>query len=52
LFRALPPSAFSVRVGLATTAARYYLSGPATVRKMLRELCDGPREKPGSLMVV
>jgi trehalose 6-phosphate synthase/phosphatase len=52
LFRALPPSAYSVRVGLATTAARYYLSGPATVRKMLRELCDGPREKPGSLMVV
>ncbi len=45
LFRALPASAYSVRVGLATTAARYYLSGPATVRKMLRELCDGPRLK-------
>jgi trehalose 6-phosphate synthase/phosphatase len=45
LFRALPPSAFSVRVGLDNTAARYYLSGPATVRKMLHELSQGPREK-------
>jgi trehalose 6-phosphate synthase/phosphatase len=47
LFRALPPTAFSVRVGLATTSARYYLSGPATVRRMLRELSEGPREKTG-----
>jgi len=46
LFRALPATAFSVRVGLATTAARYYLSGPATVRKLLHELSQGPREKP------
>jgi trehalose 6-phosphate synthase/phosphatase len=45
LFRALPPTAFSVRVGLATTAARYYLSGPAPVRKMLHELSQSPREK-------
>lgn len=45
LFRALPPTAYSVRVGLANTAARYYLSGPITVRKMLRELCEGAREK-------
>ena len=45
LFRALPPTACSVRVGLATTAARYYLIGPATVRKMLHELSQGPREK-------
>ncbi len=45
LFRALPPSAFSVRVGPVSTAARYYLSGPATVRKMLRELSEVPREK-------
>ena len=44
LFRALPPTAFSVRVGLANTSARYYLSGPATVRKMLRELSEIPRE--------
>ena len=45
LFRALPPTAFSVRVGVANTAARYYLSGPATVRKLLHELSQGPREK-------
>jgi trehalose 6-phosphate synthase/phosphatase len=45
LFRALPPTAFSVRVGVANTAARYYLGNPAAVRRMLRELCEGPREK-------
>ena len=45
LFRALPPTAFSVRVGLANTSARYYLSGPATVRRMLHELSQSPREK-------
>jgi trehalose 6-phosphate synthase/phosphatase len=45
LFRALPPTAFSVRVGLATTAARYYLTGPATVRRLLHELSQGSREK-------
>ena len=38
MFRALPPSTYSVRVGLATTAARYYLSEPATVRRLLHEL--------------
>ncbi|HUC84722.1 MAG TPA: bifunctional alpha,alpha-trehalose-phosphate synthase (UDP-forming)/trehalose-phosphatase [Candidatus Acidoferrales bacterium] len=38
LFRALPASAVSVRVGLANTAAKYYLFGPTTVRRMLREL--------------
>jgi trehalose 6-phosphate synthase/phosphatase len=42
MFRALPPSAFSVRVGLATTSARYYLSEPATVRRMLHELSNSP----------
>ncbi len=45
LFRALPEPAFSVHVGVASTAARYYLSGPATVRRMLRELSESPREK-------
>ncbi|HEX5400356.1 MAG TPA: trehalose-phosphatase, partial [Verrucomicrobiae bacterium] len=45
MFRVLPASAFSVRVGLATTSARYYLSSPATVRRMLHELSQGPREK-------
>ncbi len=45
LFRALPPTAYSVRVGVANTAAKYYLIGPATVRRMLRELSESPREK-------
>jgi trehalose 6-phosphate synthase/phosphatase len=38
LFRALPPTAFSVRVGLANTAARYYLGSHTAVRRLLREL--------------
>ncbi len=46
LFRALPPSAFSVRIGMANTAAKYYLNGPAVVRRMLRELCESFKEKP------
>jgi trehalose 6-phosphate synthase/phosphatase len=45
LFRALPATAISVRIGLANTAARYYLSGPVTVRRMLRELSESSREK-------
>jgi len=38
LFRALPPAAFSVRVGLANTCAKYHLANPAAVRRVLREL--------------
>jgi trehalose 6-phosphate synthase/phosphatase len=38
LFRALPPGAFSVRVGLANTAARYCLYSHTDVRRLLREL--------------
>jgi len=38
LFRTLPPTAFSVRVGVANTAARYYLTNHTAVRRMLREL--------------
>ena len=45
LFRALPATAISIRVGLAKTAARYYMGGPAAVRKMLRELSENPLEK-------
>jgi trehalose 6-phosphate synthase/phosphatase len=45
LFRALPPTAFSVRVGVANTAARYYLGNPAAVRRMLRELSAPPAVK-------
>ena len=45
LFRALPPTAFSVRVGLANTAARYYLSNHTVVRRVLRELSEVTREQ-------
>jgi trehalose 6-phosphate synthase/phosphatase len=45
LFRALPPSVFTVRVGLANTAARYYLSNHTAVRRVLRELSQTPREQ-------
>jgi trehalose 6-phosphate synthase/phosphatase len=41
LFRALPPSACSVRIGVTTTAARYFLVNPTAVRRLLREL-SGP----------
>ena len=42
LFRALPSAAFSIRVGLANTAARYYLGNHTAVRQMLRELSAPP----------
>jgi trehalose 6-phosphate synthase/phosphatase len=45
LFRALPATAFSVRVGVANTAARYYLGNHTAVRRVLRELSENPREK-------
>ena len=45
MFRALPPTAFSVRVGVASTAARFYLGNHIAVRRILRELGEGPREK-------
>ena len=38
LFRALPESAYSVRVGMANTGARYYLGSHTAVRKALHEL--------------
>ncbi len=41
LFRALPPTAHSVRVGLAQTAARYHLGSHTAVRRLLRELVVG-----------
>jgi trehalose 6-phosphate synthase/phosphatase len=49
LFRALPPEAYSVRVGVANTAARYYLGNHTAVRRMLRELSEGAREKTGAV---
>jgi trehalose 6-phosphate synthase/phosphatase len=42
LFRALPPSAFSVHMGMGNTAARYYLGDPAAVRQLLRDLAALP----------
>ncbi|MDE3066554.1 MAG: bifunctional alpha,alpha-trehalose-phosphate synthase (UDP-forming)/trehalose-phosphatase [Verrucomicrobiota bacterium] len=47
LFRALPPAAYSVRVGMANTAARYYLSSHTAVRKALRELAEAERKAGG-----
>ncbi len=46
LFRALPPTAFSIRVGLANTSARYYLGNSGAVRRMLREMAFPLREAP------
>jgi len=48
LFRALPPTAYSVRVGLANTAARYYLGNHTAVRRVLRELSQASREEAAS----
>jgi trehalose 6-phosphate synthase/phosphatase len=43
LFRALPPGAHSVRVGLAPTAARYFLSTHVAVRRLLHELSESEK---------
>ena len=48
LFRALPPAAFSIRIGLAKTAARYHLGSYAAVRRLLRELRDTSSKPPVS----
>jgi trehalose 6-phosphate synthase/phosphatase len=40
LFRNLPQTAVSVRVGLANTAARFYLGNHTAVRRILRELAN------------
>jgi trehalose 6-phosphate synthase/phosphatase len=59
MFRALPENAYSVRVGLANTAAQYHLGSHAAVRALLRELCNGkargsgpnePNPKPGLML--
>jgi trehalose 6-phosphate synthase/phosphatase len=47
LFRALPPSAYSVRIGLAPTAAKYHLASHTAVRRLLRELINATSEKNG-----
>jgi hypothetical protein len=38
MFKVLPPAAHTIRVGLANTAARYYLGNHTAVRKILREM--------------
>lgn len=45
LFRVLPSTAFSVRIGLAQTTARYHLSSHTAVRRMLRELSEIEMQK-------
>jgi trehalose 6-phosphate synthase/phosphatase len=52
LFRALPPTAYTVRVGLAQTAARFYLGGHLAVRRLLLELAENqsPNEAKESLV--
>jgi trehalose 6-phosphate synthase/phosphatase len=47
LFLALPAEAFSVRVGLARTAARYHLASHTAVRRLLRELAAQGSGTPG-----
>jgi trehalose 6-phosphate synthase/phosphatase len=44
LFRALPATAYSIRIGLANTAARYHVVSNATVRRLLRALSEPARE--------
>ncbi|HKI69260.1 MAG TPA: hypothetical protein VKA67_06710, partial [Verrucomicrobiae bacterium] len=53
MFRALPPQAYSVRVSLEPTTARFRLTNPATVRRILRDLtslsaASGKRQPAGS----
>jgi trehalose 6-phosphate synthase/phosphatase len=45
LFRVLPTSAWSVRVGLANTSARYHLASHDAVRRVLRDLCEPQKAK-------
>jgi trehalose 6-phosphate synthase/phosphatase len=40
LFRVLPETAYSVRVGPGQTAARYYLNNPKAVRRLIRALVE------------
>jgi trehalose 6-phosphate synthase/phosphatase len=48
LFRALPPTAYSVRVGLAQTAARYHLGGQLAVRRLLLEMAQNQAASEGN----
>ena len=41
LFASLPRSAWTIRVGSGSTAARFRLAGPRDVRRLLRSLTEG-----------
>ncbi|HYG24260.1 MAG TPA: bifunctional alpha,alpha-trehalose-phosphate synthase (UDP-forming)/trehalose-phosphatase [Verrucomicrobiae bacterium] len=45
LFRALPPPACSIRVGMAKTSAQFHLASHAAVRRLLKEFTEAPRRK-------
>jgi trehalose 6-phosphate synthase/phosphatase len=51
LFRALPPTACSVRVGVANTAARFFLNNHTAVRRLLRELIAAGSEPRNGVKV-
>jgi trehalose 6-phosphate synthase/phosphatase len=44
LFRALPPDAISIAVGRGSAAARFYVDGHRSVRRLLGALADHPGE--------
>jgi len=52
LFRALPTTACSIRVGVAKTAARYHLGSHTTVRRLLREMGDAVFQRDQSVSLV
>ena len=52
LFRVLPATAYSVRVGVAETVARFYLQYPAAVRRLLRDLIEPKAEPTNGARVV
>jgi trehalose 6-phosphate synthase/phosphatase len=49
LFTALPPDAWTIHVGPGESLARYHLTGPADVRRLLEALAEeGPRGRPSA----
>jgi trehalose 6-phosphate synthase/phosphatase len=51
VFRVLPPTACSVRVGVAKTAATFFLTNHTAVRRVLRGLITDAREQPEELRI-
>jgi trehalose 6-phosphate synthase/phosphatase len=52
LFRALPSTAYSVRVGVAKTAALYYLHTHTAVRRVLQDLCHASVARANGKQIV